>query len=74
MTRSDTLQAISVLVRLDPMVSIAALGYLAVDAKTETLEELLVFIQELEMAPGRPDHLAAYRERWGRSPGESGPS
>jgi len=62
--RNDTLRAISSLVRRDQWAAVFTVGYLAADASTETLSALLTALREAPGPTDRPDHLAAYGERW----------
>lgn len=68
MTRSDTLRAISRLVRGDHSAAIFALGYLTIEEETEVLERLLENLTEFDLQTQQPNHWAAYNERWGRTP------
>jgi hypothetical protein len=68
MNRTDVLRRIAAVSRRDWTCGLFALGYLSHDASTETLEALLTALEERQELPDSPDHLAAYRERWGRVP------
>lgn len=68
MNRTDTHRRISALVRQSHGTSLYAVGYLTQDASSELLSELLAGLEEYAAPTDRPDHLAAYSERYGRLP------
>lgn len=68
MNRTDVLREISSHVRRSHGSALFAVGWLALDLHQAALEDLLRALEELEAVPSGDDHLAAYRERFGRLP------
>lgn len=67
-TRNDKLRRLAAIVRADQHAALFVVGWYAAAASENELDDLLTAVQELGAATGRADHLAVYRERWGRTP------
>jgi len=69
-TRNDKLRRLASLCRSDPTAALFVIGWYCAAASEEALDDLLAAVEELREYTGAPTHLEAYRERWGRLPGE----
>ena len=68
MTRTDKLRQLAAIVRQDQTAALFVIGWYAADASSEELDGLLEALRELPRNGVWGDHLALYRERWGRTP------
>jgi hypothetical protein len=69
-TRNDKLRRLASLCRTEQTAALFVVGWFCAAASEEALDDLLAAVEELREVTGPTGHLEAYRERWGRVPGE----
>lgn len=68
MTRNDKLLRLAALCRQDHTAALVVVGWWAATAPDSDVDGVLGLLEEQGLRFTADQHLAAYRERWGRTP------